>query len=97
MAADPALHDACYPAPVVDVLEAVAHFQAQAHELAIDPARIALLGASAGAHLALPAALPADVSIIDPRLSAGESAGIKVVVGLFGPTDLRVDPPAKPE
>jgi len=93
----PAGHHAWYPAPVVDVLEAVAYFRAQAQELAIDPARIALLGASAGAHLALLAALPDDVSIFDPRLPAGESAGVKVVVDLFGPTDLRVDPPAKPE
>ncbi len=87
----------CYPAPVVDVVDAVAYFRTHAHELAINPARIALLGASAGAHLALLAGLPEDVSVFDPRLPAGESAGVKVVVDLFGPTDLQVDPPASPE
>lgn len=85
-----------FPSPVVDVVEAVFYFRAHAKELAIDDGRIALMGASAGAHLALMAALPQDVSIFDPRLPAGESAGVKAVVDLFGPTDLRIDPPLSP-
>lgn len=85
-----------FPVPVVDVIDAVLYFRAHAEELNIDPDRIALFGASAGAHLALMAALPEDVSAFDPHLPTGQLPGVKAVVDLFGPTDLQVDPPLSP-
>lgn len=85
-----------FPAPVADVIEAVSYFRSHAEERGIDPDRIALFGASAGAHLALLAGLPEDVTIFDPQLTPGESARVKVIVDLFGPTDLQVDPPPTP-
>ncbi len=85
-----------FPAPVVDVTDAVLYFRSHAEELNVDPDQIALFGASAGAHLALMAALPEDVSVLDPQLPTGRLPGVKAVVDLFGPTDLQVDPPLSP-
>jgi len=81
-----------YPAPVADVLAAVAYLREHAEELNIDPQRIALLGASAGAHLALLAGMAADASMFDTTWPAGQSAGVAAIVDIYGPTDFTRDP-----
>ena len=64
-----------YPAAVDDVRAAVRYVREHAGELNVDPARIVLMGDSAGAHLA------ALVGLIDrPQ--------VKAVVGIFGVYDL---------
>ncbi|MEY2881417.1 MAG: hypothetical protein RLZZ15_3797, partial [Verrucomicrobiota bacterium] len=45
-----------HPAPLRDVLRAIRYVRAGAKELGIDPARVGVLGASAGGHLAASAA-----------------------------------------
>jgi acetyl esterase len=60
---------------VHDVEAAVRFFSANAAEYKIDPSRIALIGESAGGHLAAMAALNAELPI-------------KAVVALYAPTDL---------
>ena len=67
---------AAFPAAVDDVRAAVEWLRAHAGELGIDPSRIALLGGSAGGHLALLAATGPD---------AVDVAG---VVAWSAPTDL---------
>jgi len=59
-----------------DAAASVAYIRAHAAALGVDPARIALLGRSAGGHLALLAAY----SKIQPPVQA--------VISLYGPTDL---------
>ncbi len=81
-----------FPEPVADVLAAIRYFREHADELGVDPDRFALLGKSAGGHLALLAGMAEDGSVFDPEHPQGESAGIKAIVNLFGPTDLTVDP-----
>jgi acetyl esterase/lipase len=81
-----------YPAPVADVLAAVAHLREHAAELNIDPQRIALFGASAGAHLALLAGMAADASIFDATWPPGQSASVTAIVDIYGPTDFTLDP-----
>jgi acetyl esterase/lipase len=66
-----------FPAPLDDVHAAVLWLVAQARALDIDTTRIALLGRSAGAHLALLAAYEL------------RNPAIRGVVSLYGPTDLR--------
>jgi acetyl esterase/lipase len=74
--------DPGYPAEVDDVARALAFVREHAGEYGIDPARVALLGDSAGGNLALEVALRPD----GPRAGPDEVAA---AVALSGPTDLR--------
>lgn len=60
-----------------DIRDAVAHIKTYAPRLGIQSDRIALLGQSAGGHLAL--------------LEANTSSNVQAVVGLYAPTDLKTD------
>ena len=81
-----------FPQAVHDVIAAVRFLRANAGELRIDPARIGLFGASAGAHLAALAALGANAGAFldgypdDPQAHA--SAKVKVLIGVYGVYDL---------
>ena len=66
-----------FPAGRDDVLAAMAYLKVNGREFGLDPDRIALLGRSSGAPLALLAAY-----------TAGEPA-IKGVISLYGPTDMQ--------
>ncbi|MDX6202198.1 MAG: hypothetical protein QOE24_1228 [Frankiales bacterium] len=67
--------EAAYPAPLDDLLEALQWLSFWSPKLGLDPARLALLGESAGAHLALMAAFT------EPTLVAA-------VIDWYGPVDL---------
>src|SRR6266550_2480551 len=56
-----------FPAPLHDVRRALRYVRAHAGELGIDPDRIALMGLSAGAHLAMLAHLAAAVPELAPE------------------------------
>lgn len=60
-----------------DIRDAVAYIKTYAPQLGIKPDQIALMGQSAGGHLAL--------------LEANTSSNIRAVVGLYSPTDLKTD------
>lgn len=64
-----------FPAPIDDVQRAVRWVRDNAREYNVDPQRIALIGESAGAHLAAMAALR-------------DSEAVKAVVAFYPPTDL---------
>lgn len=68
--------DYLYPAAVEDVRGAVRFIRANAARFAIDPARVALVGESAGAQLAALAALDAE-----------PQSAVQAVVSLYGPMD----------
>jgi len=74
-----------YPEAVHDVRAAVQHVRDNAHELRLDPERIALFGDSAGAHLAALVALAGD----KPPFAGGRtSTRVKAVVGVYGVYDV---------
>lgn len=81
-----------YPAAVHDVRAAVQFLRANARRLGLDPARIGLIGDSAGAHLAALVALAGDGPLFteayrqDPH--AGVSTAVKAVVGVYGVYDM---------
>lgn len=77
-----------YPLPVSDVLAAIRFFHDNAETFGGDPARIALFGVSAGAHLAMLTGLTQDASIFDPELPSGQTVPITCIVDLFGRADL---------
>lgn len=62
---------------VADVRQAIRYVRENARKFGIDPDRIALVGESAGAHLATMAALE-------------EPASVAAVVSLYGPSDLEL-------
>jgi acetyl esterase/lipase len=80
-----------FPAPVDDVRRGLRHVRAHAAELGIDPDRIALLGLSAGAHLALMAhvarALPG-LAVDLPAALASVAEDVRAVMLHYGPFDL---------
>jgi acetyl esterase/lipase len=70
-----------------DVKCAVGWVRANAKQLNVDPQRVALLGRSAGAHLALLAAYSAGEPELPPSCP-GADAPVKAVVSFYGVTDL---------
>ena len=76
-----------FPAHIEDVTDAIRYVVKQAAELGIDPDRMCTMGASAGAHLSLLAAMAGDQFAADPDLSEIDF-DIRCVVAIAGPTDL---------
>src|SRR5436190_4685592 len=79
-----------FPQAVQDVLAAVQFVRGEARQFKVDPERIALFGASAGAHLSALAALGGKTFIGgypgDPHASI--SAQVKALIGVYGVYDL---------
>ena len=77
-----------FPQAVQDVLAGVQFVRGKAGEFGIDPARIGLMGASAGGHLAALAALgwsSGKFSKAYPQVAfASVDAGVKCLVGVYG-------------
>ncbi|MCF6332571.1 MAG: alpha/beta hydrolase [Draconibacterium sp.] len=76
------------PGPILDVKSAVIWLKKYAEEYHIDKDKIAVIGGSAGAHLAMMIAYSSD----DPDFKKNEdslfSSRVQAVVELYGPTDL---------
>ncbi len=80
-----------FPAPLDDVRHGLRWVRAHASELGIDPDRLALLGLSAGAHLAMLAHLGRDLPQLAPDLPPalrGVPETVRAVVAHYGPYDL---------
>jgi acetyl esterase/lipase len=75
-----------WPENLDDVREAVRWVRQHADDYGIDPDRIAAMGASAGAHLALLLGSASDIDI--PR-GPGDPSRVGAVIDFFGPTDLK--------
>ncbi|HZG51212.1 MAG TPA: alpha/beta hydrolase [Pyrinomonadaceae bacterium] len=80
-----------------DVKCAVGWVKANAARFAVDPARVALLGRSAGGHLALLAAYSTGETALPPSCDAPD-ASVRAVVSLYAPADLKwgYEHPANP-
>ncbi len=81
--------EAPFPAAVQDVLGAVNWIKNHAEEYGMDAERIALIGGSAGGHLAMMAAYAAKAPLLHSECD-GDPARLKVraVVSIYGPSDL---------
>jgi acetyl esterase/lipase len=81
-----------FPQAATDVLAAVQFVRGSASEIKVDPKRIALFGASAGAHLASLAALGGGSAIFKDAYPndahAATSTRVKALVGVYGVYDL---------
>lgn len=87
------LRDSIYPAAVEDVTDAVQWLYRNADNYGYDPRRIALVGGSAGGHLALLAAYGWDNGKAPGGGSGSDTEGrrIKAVVDIYGPVDLTTE------
>ncbi len=82
-----------YPACAEDITDAVKWFFRNGSQYGYDPDRIALVGGSAGAHLALLAAYGWKKRGINPGtlVDSVPQHHIKAVVDIYGPTDLTTE------
>jgi acetyl esterase/lipase len=72
-----------------DVKCAVSWVKANASRYGVDARRIALLGRSAGGHLALLAAYSTGETALSPSCAAAPDSSVRAVVSLYAPTDLQ--------
>jgi acetyl esterase/lipase len=80
-----------FPAPLDDVRRGLRWVRAHAGELGVDPDRMALLGLSAGAHLAMLAHVARGVPELAPALPADlrdVREDVRAVIVHYGPFDL---------
>jgi acetyl esterase/lipase len=84
------LRDSIYPAAVEDVTDAVEWLFENGENFGCDPDRIALVGGSAGAHLAMLAAYGWGSSALQSN-NATSAHRIKAVVDIYGPADLTTE------
>ncbi|TSA37926.1 MAG: alpha/beta hydrolase [Porphyromonadaceae bacterium] len=87
------LEDAPYPACAEDITDAVRWFYSNGEKYGYDPDRIALIGGSAGAHLALLASYGWKRSAVngDTTEVPENNHRIKAVVDIYGPVDLTTE------
>jgi acetyl esterase/lipase len=83
--------EAMFPASVQDVKAAIRFLRANAAGYGIDRNRVAVWGASAGAHLAAMTALTGDDPAFEPvgRSNADQSDRVQALVGWYGPYDIQ--------
>jgi acetyl esterase/lipase len=80
-----------FPAPLDDVRRGLRWVRAHAGQLGVDPARLALIGLSAGAHLVMLAHLASEIPELTPDLPPelrNVSETVRAVVAHYGPYDL---------
>ncbi len=87
------IRDAPYPACVEDITDAVNWFFKNGEKYGYDPDRIALIGGSAGAHLALLAAYGWESRgvIPDSLTNTDNHRRVKAVIDIYGPIDLTTE------
>lgn len=87
------LADGPYPACVEDITDAIQWFFDHGEEYGYDPDRIAVIGGSAGAHLAMLAAYGwnKQSAKTDSLLIPESQCRIKAVVDIYGPADLTTE------
>ncbi|NTW52821.1 MAG: alpha/beta hydrolase, partial [Chlorobiaceae bacterium] len=84
--------EAKYPAALQDIKAAIRFLRANAGKYGIDRRRVAVWGASAGAHLAAMAALTGDDPALEPtvRNNPEQSDCVQALVGWYGPYNMPV-------
>ncbi|NTU59269.1 MAG: alpha/beta hydrolase [Chlorobiaceae bacterium] len=82
--------EAKFPAAVQDIKAAIRYLRANANRYGIDRSRVAVWGASAGAHLAAMTAFTGDEASLEPvdRSNPDQSDSVQALVGWYGTYEL---------
>ena len=86
--------EAKFPAQVQDLNAAIRFLRGQSEKFGLDAQRIVVWGASAGAHIAMLAALDCKQHRLDASAASGPSTCVTAVVDWFGPTMLGTQNPS---
>jgi acetyl esterase/lipase len=81
-------HEAPIPACILDVKEAIRYVKSISGDLHADPERIAVLGYSAGAHLALMIGLSPEATEFNSDAYSEQDSSVDCVVAISAPADL---------
>jgi acetyl esterase/lipase len=84
--------DGAYPAMIQDCACALAFFRSRSAEYGFDPDRVALIGYSAGAHLASLIGVAIDEPAFAPDCDTGATGPPAAVISGAGPQDMRAMP-----
>lgn len=89
---------AAMPGPLEDVKAAIRWLRAHAAEFAIDPNRVAVMGESAGGHLASMVGLTGDDTRFDTGDHLDQSSKVQTAIVWYGPSDIvQFDAQASPD
>lgn len=84
--------EAVFPAALDDVVCAIKWLKSHAEDYGINPEQVAVIGGSAGAHLAMMLGYRADDADYQGECAVnGVDAEVKAIVNLYGPVDLTTD------
>ncbi len=84
--------EAPFPAAVNDVKCAIRWLKTHANEYFINPEKVAVIGGSAGGHLAMMIGYSSDVPELDGEcVDSTVNSRVQAVVNLYGPSDLTTD------
>ena len=84
-------HEAIFPAALEDVNCAIRWLKEHSKEYGIDSSKVALVGGSAGGHLAMMAAYTTDDRQFSSNCKHNSNSQVQAIVNLYGPTDLTTD------
>ena len=76
------------PGPLEDVKAAIRWLRAHAAEFAIDPTRVAVMGESAGGHLAAMVGLTGNEAGFDTGEHLDQSSAVQTAIIWYGPSDI---------
>lgn len=80
-----------FPAAVVDVKAAIRFIRSESHKYQADPEKLAVLGGSAGGHLALMTGFSSDKKEWEQGPALDWSSRPQAVIDIYGPYDLTTD------
>ncbi|MBT3663312.1 MAG: alpha/beta hydrolase [Candidatus Marinimicrobia bacterium] len=84
--------EAIFPAALEDIICGIRWLKKHSDEYGIDSSRVALVGGSAGGHLAMMAAYTADEPIFNSDCDDSDiSTTVQAIVNIYGPSDLTTD------
>ncbi|MBC8039576.1 MAG: alpha/beta hydrolase [Opitutaceae bacterium] len=85
----PRLTRLAWPQNLIDCKTALRFMRAEAERFAIDPARIAVMGGSAGGHLAMLVGVGRKTEAFAGTLYPGQRDDVACIINLYGPSDIR--------